>query len=207
MEDYAVWGIRSAGETGAAIDLACGQATGLRQADRQFVSAALDLFDKGLTPESWTVSTTRSLFYTDYPDSADWRDVWTLGWTLDVRLASGEVSENRFLMPYEWLEPSGGKWGGETQIDETQATALFVAGRRDPSAQPTVGKLVDALEANGLTRIESQPITMKKLDQSRVPLVRVAVNNVDFSKDLQPLNDAVSKLQDSGWFLNWRDFI
>lgn len=80
--------------------------------DYDSIAALLHELQVDETPEHWTITCCRSKYYTDYPDSTDWPDIWQIVWNVRITTARPirRKRQPRQVIPWREADIWGEDW-------------------------------------------------------------------------------------------------
>jgi len=169
--------------------------------DPEFTQGIADALSLPLSVREWSIETFRSSYYSEYPESDDWRDrypeVWRVTLTGD---ATGDGEAEPALKPVEF--------GGH---DSTWSPARRK--RADPNGRyAAIGVMVGALADDALTeRIggirpgATVDTIVARSNRLRGTRVTVDLGTVDLESEAEALDEVAGRLKELGLTVHRRD--
>jgi len=80
--------------------------------DHDFISALLHEVQVDETPEKWAIMCCRSKYYSEYLESADWRDIWQIVWKVTITIATTirRKRQKSPMIPWREADITGDEW-------------------------------------------------------------------------------------------------
>lgn len=166
-----------------------------------FVASCLMSLDlPGVGINRWAVRAVRQSYYSDYPESADWRARWDVAWRFEVWLAGDVAFQNR-LRPFPTLVAAIDESAPEDEPTGAMPALVIAWFRPQAAADASERVVVDWSTDRGL-RGSERPNSVRFDGGFRQ--TRIMFDDAKFPDDIEALAALNDRLGQAGGLTTWR---
>jgi hypothetical protein len=177
----------------------------IKSGSREFMDAALHALGIATDSYSWQITPGRSLYYSDYPNDADWRDRWTRTWRVQINPETPLPSRANalFRVPVDLTMNDNARLdlNEDEEEERYRHTAFVIVDFRKPREE--IERVSQTLLASsGLRATPLEPAIRDFGNGTRQ--LQLLAREIDFPADTTGMEELLAGFKAAGGAVNWR---
>ena len=176
----------------------------IHRCSQEFLDAALREFGLVVDAYSWQITPGRALYYSDYPDEADWHNRWPLTWRIHITPETPLPPRSNALFrapAVQGLSDNTQPEPDDNEEDRYRNTAFVIVDFCKPRDE--VEHLARTMLANATLRATLLEPAIREVGDG-VRQLQTLVRDLDLPADVAALETLVAGFKAAGGAVNWR---
>lgn len=180
----------------------------IKNASEKWIEECLSTLKVKASAQQWDVKAFRGYYFSSYPNEADWRDRWTEGWTVKLRLDRKVFPVvNQFTCEPKYIGFEDETWRYGFKDPQHENTALFIASYQDTKKTfVKKSRTIIRKSRNIYPKLDESQICLRSFDSHQHQL-RIVFDDIDYPNFIVALERLLELCKQQNGVVNWSELI